>query len=215
MVNEFLMGVLSSLAATGLTVTLAVLWSGRFRWLLIRAVSRLTRGDFGQTWPTKVEADEDFRRELARARRVDLLTGRGNELQRDTFAPLLAAAGTTGRQVRLLLPCTGTGQDARWTTDREAELATFDRSHGSGLLHTQIETNVAFVAPYTSAGTIELRRFDAPHIGRVCLTERAAYFTPYSAHEHGRHCAVVKYPVSSPMYRTLERIFAKTWESST
>ncbi|MET8439578.1 hypothetical protein AB0C48_00545 [Streptomyces sp. NPDC048556] len=215
MIN-FLIGVLSSLVATWAGLAAAFLWSGRFRWFLVTALSRLSGGDFGQSWSNKAEAEADISREFRRARRVDLFTGRGNELQRATFDTLLADSTGPGThpKFRILLPCTGTGESARWTRDRESEIASFDRSFGTGQLHRQIETNVAHVAPYNREGTVETRRYNFPHLGRICITDRAAYFTPYLPHEHGRDSKVLKYAASSPMYHALNRLFEKLWDGS-
>ncbi|MCM1941115.1 hypothetical protein NC239_23220 [Streptomyces sp. G3] len=213
MIN-FMIGVLSSLVATWAGLAAAFLWSGRFRWFLVTALSRLSGGDFGQSWDNKAEAEADFNREIRRARKVDLFTGRGNELQRATFSSLLMQRpGSAPRpHFRILLPHTGVGTEAQWTRDRESEIASFDRSFGTGQLHRQIETNVAHLAPYNDDGTVETRRYDFPHLGRICITDQAAYFTPYLPDEHGRDSKVLKYTASSPMYHALARLFQKLWE---
>jgi hypothetical protein len=216
-VASFVFGVLSSLIATAICFLAAMAWSGRFRWLLITMLSRISGGDFGQSWENKGLAEADIRREIGRARKVDLLTGRGNELQRATFNKLLShrPGSGTSPEFRVLLPCTGTSGDAKWTDDRESEIAAFDRSFGAGQLHRQIDTNVAHLAPYVADGTIEARRYDFPHLGRICITDQAAYFTPYLPSEHGRDSKVLKYAASSPIYDALARLFDKIWNSST
>ncbi|WP_393098968.1 hypothetical protein [Streptomyces sp. LN325] len=213
---DFLVGVLSSIAATWLGLIAAFLWSGRFRWMLVVMLSRLSSGDFGQSWTDKKAAEADISRELRRARNVALLTGRGNELQRATFDQFLHRRTTAGSSshMRVLLPCTGSGPTARWTLDREAELASFDRSFGSGQLTRQIETNISHLETHQRDGLVEIRRYDFPHLGRVLLTDRVAYFTPYSSDSHGRDSKVLKYPAASPMYGTFVRLFEKVWESS-
>src|SRR5262249_43973122 len=102
----------------------------------------------------------------------------------------------------------------KWTRDREAELASFDWSFGSGHLHRQIETNAAHLEPYCADNVVEARRYNFPHLGRIFIMDRAAYFTPYLSHEHGRDSKVLKYPASSPLYETLVRLFEKLWDSS-
>jgi hypothetical protein len=210
-----MVGLLSSLVATWVGLASAFLWSGRFRWLLVTALSRMSGGDFGQSWKNKAEASSDFDKEVRRARRVDLLTGRGNELQRATFNDLLTdQSSSSSPRFRVLLPSTGEGPEGNWTRDREAEIAAFDRSFGAGHLHRQIETNVAHITPYVTIGSIEVRRYNFPHLGRICITDRAAFYTPYSGDEHGRDSKVFKYPASSPMYKSLARLFEKIWQGS-
>ena len=95
---------------------------------------------------------------------------------------------------RVLLPQTDPAKAGyEWTAQRERELATFDRAFGPDLLREQIETNVRFLEQYVAAGQVEVRRFSSPHIGRIVLTERCAYFTPYRKDRHGRDSVVYKF----------------------
>ena len=98
-----------------------------------------------------------------------------------------------------------------WTAQRDLELAEFDKSFGNNLLHTQVETNVNFLAPYVANDSVELRRFNAPHIGRIILTDRCVYYTPYRFNSHGRESRVYKYRRGGDTYDNFMRLFQQLW----
>jgi hypothetical protein len=99
-----------------------------------------------------------------------------------------------------------------WVEQRERELSGFDRAFGRGLLRQQIEANVQFLQPYVAAGHADLRRFNSPHVGRIVLTERCAFFAPYQATSHGRDNPVFKYR-RGPVYDNLQRLFDQLWNA--
>jgi len=212
----FIQSVLASLVAGALVILLTGLFSRRARWVLTAILGRILGVDIEYVYRNSRAAADDVKHNLERASWVDLMTGRGNELQRETFAPILAERRGPGtRPFRILLPetqPTGAGYD--WTAQRESELAKFDRSFGQGVLRTQVNTTVEFLLPHLSEGEIELRLFSYPHLGRILITNRAAFFTPYSAQTHGRDCRVYKYRVGGDMYEFLRRLFEQLWNAS-
>jgi hypothetical protein len=80
-------------------------------------------------------------------------------------------------------------------------------------MREQIETNVRFLEQYVAAGQVEVRRFSSPRIGRIVLTERCAYFTPYRKDRHGRDSVVYKFR-RGDMYDSYSRLFEQLWESA-
>lgn len=184
---SFLFSVLASLLAGVLLLIAATTVSRRARWVLTGILGRLLDVDIDVVFSDKRAAEADVRKELGRAREVAIFTGRGNELQRDTFDPIfLHRPAAKPLRIRVLLPRTDGSGDFDWTQQRGEELAKFDQAFGRrGLLNEQIETTARFLDQYVTSGKVELRRFSCPHIGRIILTDRCAFFTPYRHDSHG------------------------------
>lgn len=114
--------------------------------------------------------------------------------------------------IRILLPETAPKPgEYEWTWQRENELAQFDPAFGSGLLHKQIEANVQFLEKHVATNSIELRRFNSPHIGRIVVTDRFVYYTPYRSYTHARDCKIYKFRRGGEMYENLLRLFEQLW----
>jgi hypothetical protein len=171
--------------------------------------------DIDAVFSDKRAAASDVHRELSRATAVSILASRGNELQRDTFDPLfMNRPAGKAIQVRILLPETTVGErNYDWTAQREAELARFDPAFGHGLLREQIETTVAFLQRYFAGGHVELARFNYPHVGRIVITDRCAFYTPYRKDSHGRDSVIFKYR-RGEMYDNLSRLFEQLWDAA-
>jgi hypothetical protein len=101
-----------------------------------------------------------------------------------------------------------------WTADREAEIARFDPAFGGGVLAGQIDSTIAFLARPIEQSLVSMRLFNYPHIGRILITDRVAYFTPYRADAHSRNCRVIKYRRGGEMYDYLSRLFDQLWRTS-
>src|ERR687885_299345 len=87
----FFWNVVSSVIASVIVILAAGLLSRTARTMLIGALGRLVDIDIEIVFRNPREAAPDIQRELERANRVDLMTGRGSELERETFAGLLGA----------------------------------------------------------------------------------------------------------------------------
>jgi hypothetical protein len=81
----FILGIVSSLAATALTVTAGWFGSRRMRHWPVAALSRITGLGIQRSYSQQKLANLDLGADLARARWVKVLAGRGNELTRDSF----------------------------------------------------------------------------------------------------------------------------------
>jgi hypothetical protein len=213
--TDFIASVAASLLAGILLVVITALASQRARWVLTGLLGRLLDVDVDVVFSDKTTAQSDVQREIKRAHTVAILTGRGSELQRDTFDPLfLHRPAARNVRVRILLPKTAVAPGEHdWTLQRETELARFDAAFGKGLLREQIEANARFFQEYVATGKMELRRFQHPHIGRIVLTDRCAYYTPYRNDSHGRDCPVYKFR-RGDMYDNLQRLFDQLWEAA-
>jgi hypothetical protein len=211
----FIASVAASLVAGILLLVITAFTSQRARWILTGLLGRLLGVDVEVVFSDKTAAQADVRHEITRAHDVAILTGRGSELQRDTFDPLfLHRPAARNVRIRILLPKTAVAPGEHdWTLQRETELARFDSAFGKGLLGEQIEANLRFFQEYVASGKVELRRFQYPHIGRIVLTDRCAYYTPYRADSHGRDCPVYKLR-RGDLYDNLERLFDQLWEAA-
>ena len=210
----FAISVLASLVAGTILLLLTATVSSQARWILTGILGRLLGVEIDVVFSGKRSAEADMRDELGRARDVSLFTGRGNELQRDTFAQLFVnRPAAKPLRVRILLPMTDSaGLD--WTEQREAELASFDDAFRKrGLLKEQIEATARFLEQYVTSQKAELRRFNYPHTGRLLLTERCAYFTPYRHDSHARDCPVYKFR-RGYLYDNFARLFDQLWTAS-
>lgn len=211
-VLNFVLGVIASIVAGVMLLGATALISERIRWVLTATLGRLLGIDVDYVFANQRAVGEDVKNELARAKEVSLLTGRGNELQRETFA-VLYQAPPGRRHIRVLLPNTSVRPgEPDWTAQREQELATFDAAFGTGILRQQIDTTARFLKPHVDSGLMEVRHFDAPHLGRILITDRCAYLTPYRSDAHGRDSCVIKYRRGGDSYEWLRRMFDQLWD---
>jgi hypothetical protein len=216
MINFLINGVLASIIGSIILIVIGGLVSRYARWLLTGILGRLLDVDIEYVFRSKTEADEDIERELKKASFVYLLTGRGNDLQRGLFTKVLYRK-PRGKlsEFRILLPLpqkNTSGTD--WITQRENELAAFDPAFGNGVLRHQIEMTIKYLENYVSTGEIELKLCDYPHIGRILITDRVVYFTPYSIHAHGQDSRIIKHRRGGEFYECFSRLFNQLWEVS-
>jgi hypothetical protein len=194
----------------------AAVLSRKARWVLTGLLGRLLNIDIDYVFNDKDDAKLDIGTEIRRARNVAIFASRGNELQRGAFASLFHEKPQKRQvRVRILLPQTALSEgEYDWVWQREAELSVFDKAYGKGLLRQQIEASVSFIQQYLD-NSVELRRFNSPHIGRIVITERFAYYTPYRSDSHGRDSKVYKFRRGGEMYDNLLRLFEQLWNVST
>jgi hypothetical protein len=211
--GSLIIGIASSLIAAALITGVGLFFSIPLRRWVYRQVGQLF-GGIEYVFVNARRAQPEVESELGAAKFIKLVTGRGNELQRETFSSLLANRPASRRtEFQVLLPIArqrGSGYD--WTKQREDEIAQFDHAFGSGFLGAQIETTMRFLSQYEAKGVVKLRFYDAPHIGRILITDRCVFFTPYSRTQHGRDCPVIKYGAQSDMYNFYMRYFEQLWE---
>ena len=212
--KELFVGILASVIAGILLIVTGSFLSKSARWVLTATLGRLLEIDTEFVFRNQADAEEDIRKELARASKVDLLTSRGNELQRGTLTDFLHDKPKGFKpQFRLLLPVARSkGEGPDWTAQRDREVGTFDSNFGKGLLRDQIETTVKSLGSFVENGLIELRFYNYPHIGRILVTDHVAYFTPYRKDAHGKDCNVIKYRRGGNTYESLSRLFELLWD---
>jgi hypothetical protein len=208
---KFLIDVVAAVIGGVLLIAATGLVSARARWILTAAVARWLDIDIEFVFRDKVAASADLLREIEAAESVRILAGRGNELQRDTFGSLYVPGRHTEATCILLPDCEGDPNTSSWIAQRERELATFDPAFGIHLLSTQVSSNVAFLRRHVANGTIALRLYNAPHLGRLVITDRCLFFTPYLRRAHGRHSHVYKFR-RGELYNNFTRFFDQLWE---
>lgn len=215
--SNFLINILASLIGSAILIFIASLVSQQARWVLIGLLSHLLDVDIDFVFTNKAAAQSDLQAEMRKARDVAILAGRGNELQREPFASLFHERPEKRQvRVRILLPETVPRKgEYDWTYQREHELTQFDPAFGNGLLRSQIEASVQFFQQHIAAKLVELRRFNYPHIGRIVITERFMYYTPYRRDAHGRDSKVYKFRRGGEMYDNFSRLFEQLWEANT
>lgn len=210
--HSFVQSVIASLLAAFIVLLISVTLSKSFRRALTALASTFLNVDVIYVFRNGREAEPVIRAALEDGRTVKIFTSRGNEFQRELYRPLLDGRGE--RQVYLLLPATDPRPNqTNWVASREDELAAIDRAFGGGNLARQVETNVQFLGPYIKPERFELQRYQAPHIGRIIITERYCFLTPYAIEKHGRDSRVYQYG-RGDMYDMFERFFDLIWDDS-
>jgi len=209
----FLCNVLASIVAGIILLVGASIFSKRMRRLLISILSHLLDIDIDYVFPNKKETEDDLENEIDKAQFVYVFAGRGNELQRDPFNSLFLNRNKN-IPTKILLPKTGISENEYdWLMQREKELEKFDRAHGAGLLHQQVDNNANFINRYTQDPKVELRRYNHPNIGRIIITDRCVFYTPYKENAHGRHSRVYKFRKNGEIYYNFLRLFNQLWNS--
>jgi hypothetical protein len=103
-VKIFIETILAELVAGVLLIILGGVLSKKARWVLTATLGRLLNIDVEYVFRGKREADEDIQEAISHASFIYLLTGRGSELQRETFAGAFGLAPQAGKaRVRILL----------------------------------------------------------------------------------------------------------------
>ena len=199
---NFAQSVLASVLGTIISAVMVATISRRVRAAMAAALSWTLGVDLVYIFRNKVSCNKDLASELKEAQDVRIFTGRGDELRREEmFVELFRGART--KAIRVLLPEAGEVARVDWTEDRAREMELFDPGHS---LRVQIESN----AKYITEHGVQLRRYNFPHFGRIIMTERVVYFTPYRADAHGRECKIYKYRRGT-MYDSYARLFEKIW----
>ncbi|MEV0974494.1 hypothetical protein [Microtetraspora glauca] len=212
--DAFVLGVVSSLLATALTFAGGWILSMRSRQWPVALLSRLTGLGVRRVFSHQHLASQELADELARARWVRVLAGRGNELTRDGFAAVWEAVGRRLESVQILLPDADLGPDS-WLARREAEMRRIDPGFSAGILAEQVRINAAYVGEVAQHREhVSLRFYDLPNAHRVIVTDNVAYLTFYRQNEHGRKspCIVAQRP--GLMYDYALLLFSTAWDNS-
>ncbi|WP_113704999.1 hypothetical protein [Nonomuraea lactucae] len=211
--REFIIGVVSSLAATTVTVIggwFGLSWPKRFA---IRLLSRLTGTGIVRVYPQQKIANAALAADLRKARWVRVLAPRGNELTRDSFQALWQGEAEHVESVQVLLP--DPADTGGWLRAREEDLRGTDPGFEPGLLAKQVSANVDYLNAIAARNPmVALRLFDAPHTCRVIATDRVAYFTLFTGRGHGRNSPCLVVASDGIMYEHALALFAQLWRAA-
>ncbi|WP_103504772.1 MULTISPECIES: hypothetical protein [unclassified Streptomyces] len=209
----FLLGVLSSLVATAIVVALGLIAASPPRWWLVKMGSWLAGTGLCRIYGEQRSAESDISQDLAQARWVKVLAGRGNALTREAFASLWSGALRL-ESVQVLLPDPESHGES-WLDRRASDMSRFDPGFDSELLRSQVRANVQYLAQVSARRPdFELRHFDLPNNCRIIATDKAAYVTFYSRFAHGRNspCMYVRAP--KLLHSVALQQFDVVWASS-
>ncbi|MGW4816229.1 hypothetical protein ACWEPB_31895 [Kitasatospora cineracea] len=210
---EFLFGIVSSLAASAIVLTLGLLRGSRPLWWLMAVTTRYTGLGLGRVYRRQSAAERHLAHDLHRARWVKVLAGRGNVLTREAFAPLWSGESAP-ESIQVLLPDPRT-VDGSWLDRRSHDVSRFDPVYTPELLRRQVRTNLDYLEQASrNRRGFELRKFNLPNTCRVIATDRVAYLTFYSSSAHGRNspCLYVRAP--GLLYSVALQQFDVAWTSS-
>ncbi|MEV8631004.1 hypothetical protein AB0395_05045 [Streptosporangium sp. NPDC051023] len=213
--GEFWMGVVSSVAASGLLVGFGWITSSNMRRRVRRALLQVTGAGVLETFKSQREAAPAVAAALAEARSVRVFAGRGNELTRDTFHSLWETGARKKSEVKVLLPDPDETGPGSWIDDHEQEAVKYDGGQAGGLIVHQIRVNVAYIENVAkNLDHVELALYDYPSIGRLVITEKVAFLTAYSDIRHGADSPCVMLSAGHPLYDFAARLFDKVWQTS-
>lgn len=211
--QTFLFNVLASLVAGVLLVALTALLSKHARWILTGILSLLTRSDLDFVYDNRKHFAEDIAKDFGSTQRMYVFTGKGSEIQRDTFELFLSKRPHARRiDFRVLLPEIGRRESRNWTHINDLEMGKFDAAYGKGLLADQIKLNIVFLLQYVQVDAVAVKQYSMPHFGRFILTDRFAYITPYRSDRNSRYNPIYKFKVGGAMYDSYERLFHLLWD---
>ncbi len=155
---------------------------------------------------------EDLQIELKKAKNIAILTGRGLDLRKGPKFQEIYENSKNKDSIRILLPRTiFTSDETDWTAHRQSELETASKAYRGNLKNDILETQNSIINHDTSK-KIKIKCFNTPHIGRIVITERVAYFTPYETNKDGLESRIFKYGTNDDMYNALTRLFDVIWE---
>lgn len=213
--GEFWMGVVSSVAASGLLLILGWMTSARMRQKARRALLKTTGAGVLENFSSQRAASRTIAGAVAESRSIRIMAGRGNELTRDTFESLWEVDSRRKAHVKILLPDPDKSGAGSWIDDHQEEAIGYDGGQGEGLIADQIRANVTYVTNMAkNRAHVELALFDFPAIGRLVITEKIAFLTVYSERQHGADSPCVALAAGHPLYDFTVRIFEKIWAAS-
>ncbi|WP_017592986.1 hypothetical protein [Nocardiopsis potens] len=208
---SFIVGVLSSLAASLVAVAASWMLSRHVRGAGVRLLARATGVGIDRFYPHQKEAEADLVEEISRARWLKVVAGRGNEFTRG----MLARAWQEGRleSARFLLPAPGGGRDS-WLHRRESAVRRSDPGLYEGMLAEQVRTNAHYLTELgEEQGGVQVRFYELPNTLRIVLTDRAAFITFYREEEHGRDSPCIRAPFPGALYEFARDFFSAVWEA--
>jgi hypothetical protein len=168
-----------------------------------------------RSFASRREAESHIAKDIARSPFVFAYLGRGNYLQREIMNRI--DQGNRTRLLRVIVPSPQAreGEHPDWTAVNEQELADFDELYGDGHLKDQLERTISDLRGYAAKGILQFKTVNFPHFGRLIITERNAWFTPY----HNRRSSADNKTVAfrsgrgAVVYDSYLRLFNLLWDN--
>ena len=138
-----------------------------------------------------------------------------HELKRETFRELIENK-SKNKLIKILLPDSYIDNyEYNWINQRESELKRFSKAYTKkGKLSEEINDNYTYLLPYANENHIQLRRYNFPHLGRIIVTDRYAYYNPIDSNHHGNQCKIYKFGNRGQIYGSFLRYFDMLWEAA-
>ena len=201
-----LSNIICSLIASGIWAVIAVIFSPQ----IIKNVKKIMVSlmDSGSVYVFPSYNDKEFikdlKYELKRAKSLRVCTSRGSFLMDPPYRECLNKKDIP---IWILLPDIS---DNKWIKIRTSEVTASGDGYTEKAFIGAIESNIEFL--YACKGSIKIKLYDCIHIGRIVLTDRVAYFSPYLASTYGEDVPVYKYAVNSTKYNWVMRLFHTKYE---
>ncbi|MFJ4153115.1 hypothetical protein ACIP10_36960 [Streptomyces galbus] len=212
--TAFFLGILSSLTTSAVLLALSLLRASRPLWWLTAACSWFNGTGLRRVYRRQSAAERALADDIAHARWIKVMAGRGNILTRDAFAPLWSG-DLSPASVQILLPDLRTPSGS-WLDRRSQDVSRFDPGFTPDLLRSQIQANTAYLAQAVrSQRNIQLHGYDLPHTCRVIATDKVAYLTFYSDDAHGRNSPCLYAQAPGLLYTVALQQFETAWANST
>ncbi|HEX8271535.1 MAG TPA: hypothetical protein VF615_02720 [Longimicrobiaceae bacterium] len=154
---------------------------------------------------------------MKESKSVRILAGRGTEFQtgRDgTYDEFLTPAELSRRRWQILLPNADDaprGQD--WIAHRAGELNNVRPPYDRDRLAQQIVSATRDLSSNVAPGTFEVALYDAPHIGRVILTDDGLFIAFYNGMRGGKKGPTFHFG-KGEFYEAYGRYFDLIWQDS-
>lgn len=146
---------------------------------------------------------KDFKHEMKKAKRLAICTSRGSFLMDPPYREYLNKKTIP---IKILLPDT---RNDKWIKRRTSEVSASGDGYTERAFTGAIDSNIEFLQ--ACRGSISIRVYDCIHIGRIILTDKVAYFSPYLENTYGEDVPVYKYKVNSTKYNWLKRMLQEMW----
>ncbi len=212
--RDFIIGAIASLVASIILILIAYYFKN-MRTLLINLLGKLVRIDIDRVYSNAKEAQSDIMKTIEKAKTIKMLMGRGNELQTETYNHLLQLPKKYA-SVQILLPKTIINEsEFDWVRARENEIIEFDNAFTDNILREQINVTIKFLQNTVKNNpNFELRFFNAPHIGKIVITDQYLFYYMMEKNSHGRECTMYRCKLNSNTYNSFLRLFDILWTNS-
>lgn len=212
--KDLIIGVIASISASVLLILVSY-YSKNIRTVLINLLGKFVRIDIDRVYSNAKEAQSDVMKALEKATTVKLFMGRGNELQTETYNTLLQNPKKF-TSVKILLPKTVVDEsEFDWVKARENEIIEFDNAFVENILREQINVTIKFLQnTINNNPNFELKYFNAPHIGKIIITDQYLFFYMMGQKSHGRESTMYRCRVNSNTYNSFLRFFEILWTNS-